>query len=290
MAASANGAREDSPLTRRVAIWALIVAAIFLLLAFFESWLRPLEAIAGLLLLVLIQQGLLSSWIKHHFDAKLAQRSHELSQQLEKERAELAIGLNDLRHEQAKRLEDYKLGPATLLALFTQRAGTLSEVQLKAAQETWNALNSAHVGLAELISPLKSVAVEPSMAHDPEAVKRALLSQEEKLRQRVLLCNQDLADAVRKHKPFLPKSLFARVHAYVEKHEQMVAHLEEHREFKESLPGVPLEDRPAAVETTKELGRQSARFAVELAELAQAVEDEIRELTTPRLDFPRQSI
>ena len=57
----------------------------------------------------------LQAWLKSALDTKLAEHRHELE----------------------KRLEDYKLGPASLLAIFTHRAGALSQVQLEATRQMW---------------------------------------------------------------------------------------------------------------------------------------------------------
>jgi len=185
-------------------------------------------------------------------------------------------------HELDKRLEDYKLGPAMVLALFTQRSGLLSEVQLKAAQETWTTLSAVQSQLDDLVSPFKTVAVERHAANDIGAAKEALRAQEEVQSNRIRKDNSDLFAIVHRHKPFLPKGLFEKVSAYTHKLLQVDVFLEERRLFLETLHDVPLSDRPAAAEKARDYAKTRDEHVAELKKLAGDVEEEIRRLSTPR--------
>lgn len=181
------------------------------------------------------------------------------------------------------RLQHAGLGQQAILALFTHRSGLLSEVQLKAAQETWLALSAVQARFDSLVSPLKTVSVPAHAINDIEAAKSALRAQEDAESGLVLGDNADLFAVVQRHKPFLPKTLFQQVSAYTGKLVKASMFLDERREFVDSLPSIPLEKRPAAVQRARDYAAKRDEYLKELHSLAEAVEDEIRRLTTPEL-------
>ena len=181
------------------------------------------------------------------------------------------------------RLQSAGLGHQAILALFTHRSGLLSEVQLKAAQETWLALSAVQSRFDGLVSPLKTVAVPIHAANDFEAAKEALRAQEAAETALLLKDNADLFAVVQRHKPFLPKTLFEQVSAYASKLLQVNAFLEERREFQATLPSIPLKERPAAAHRARDYGKKRDDHVADLKKLAEAVEEEIRRLTTPEL-------
>jgi hypothetical protein len=182
----------------------------------------------------------------------------------------LAVGLLGLFVQ--SRLQKEQLGHQAILALFTHRAGALSQVQLRATRRIWKSAVGSALALQRLGSPIKSVPANDSATH-----LRLLRTPARELAQLIAKADQEEAKRV-----------------YDENHAAAV-HLEEERAFLPAEVYNMAADYFAAVQSAAELAWRRAQGEKELAnELATLLSDkvyplyeqlsgEIRRLTTPRL-------
>jgi hypothetical protein len=196
--------------------------------------------VAGIVGLIL--KSSITGWIQLTFDRKLAEYRTELD----------------------KRLEDYKLGPASLLALFTHRAGVLSQVQLEAVRQMWARVVDLHLDLLDLTATIRVAAVE----NDGDRA------------QRLLAANRTTAVLLEKERPFLPSDLYELAAAYFAT-VRSTLHV-----FAEKAELPRLWQNPDRKELMREIKQLRAQIDANRAKIEgehERLAEKIRELTSPTL-------
>jgi hypothetical protein len=197
-------------------------------------------ALGGVAVFTLIVKPAIEGWIRSTFDRKLSVYQHELD----------------------KRLEDYKLGPAALLALFTQRTGVLSQVQLKAVRRMWARAVDVYIDVLNLTEPIRVFTAKT----DTEIARK------------IFATNRDAANLLEKERAFLPEDLYKMAVEYLNLVRTTLHEVVEKAEVRECG-----ENRQWQAAEIKALRERINAHRVEIGKAYEDLGEKIRKLTAPKL-------